>query len=304
VFLNGGGILMILKGKNLLIFRRLIMNGMFILMMLYGCQNENSTTQNAQYPHIVNDILNAQNSLSSIPSLSRTYSLLTEDAAYKIQDLLAAELKKKYGPVAGYKIGYADSSALKKNGLECPAYGPFFKSRLVENGGVVPVKDFTKFSIECEVVFKIAKDIDKICSSIDELNPYIESIHLGFDMSESVFDSPSTTIDFIAGGAGSKYFMIGEGKNPDQVAIEDVMITVEFKDTVVYAGSSKNVLGNPWNVMLAVSNDMFKRGKLLKKGDLIFSGKAAPAFKVDLKNATGTYTGKASQFTPVVCNVK
>jgi 2-keto-4-pentenoate hydratase len=134
------------------------------------------------------------------------------------------------------------------------------------------------------------------------MKSYVESVHLGFDMSEAVFESPSTAQDFIAGGAGSKYFMVGEGLDPDEIDLENVDLTIEFKDKIVYDGSSKNVYGNPWNVMLAVSNDLYKRGKPLKKGDLIFSGKAAPAFKINLEEASGTFTGTGSPFKPVSCN--
>ena len=98
--------------------------------------------------------------------------------------------------------------------------------------------------------------------------------------------------------------MVGDGQPPDQVNIEDVMLSIEFKNGIVYEGSSKNVLGNPWNVMLAVSNDLFKRGKPLKKGDLIFSGKAAPAYKSELEKANGIYTGKGDPFAPVICEVQ
>ncbi len=270
----------------------------------YGCQGEQSSSADDKYAKIVNDIIRAQHTLTTIPSLSKSFDSMTEEEAYKIQDLLVAELTKKYGPVAGYKIGYADSSALKKNNLNVPAYGPFFKSRILENGGTLPLKDFMKFSIENEVTFKIGKDIDRIFESVEDLKPYIESIQLGFDISEGVFESPSTAQDFIAGGAGSKYFMIGEGQDPDQVDLADVLLTVEFKNQIVYEGSSKNVLGNPWNVMLAVSNDLFKRGKPLKKDNLIFSGKTAPAFKIALNEAPGIFTGKGSPFSPISCTTE
>ena len=169
---------------------------------------------------------------------------------------------------------------------------------------VSPLKDFMKFSVECEVTFKIGKDIDKSFTSVDELKPFIESVHLGFDMSEGVFESPSTAQDFIACGAGSKYFMVGEGQDPNEANVEDILLTVEFKDKVVYEGSSKNVLGNPWNVMLAVSNDLFERGNPLKKDNLIFSGKTASAFKVDLDKAAGVFTGKGGSFESVTCTTE
>lgn len=276
--------------------------GILLGGLFYGCQVEKTSSKDTKYREIVSDIIEAQNDLKTIPSLSKSYPSLTVDEAYEIQDILATEIAKKNGPVAGYKIGYADSNALKKNNLDIPAYGPFFKNQLLKNGGNVPLKDFIKFAIENEIIFKIGKDVDKNCNTIDEIKTYIESIHLGFDMSETVFKSPSGAQDFIAGGAGSKYFMIGEGLDPDEVDLENVTLTIEFKDKIVYDGSSKNVYGNPWNVMLAVSNDLYKRGKPLKKGYLIFSGKAAPAYKIKLVDATGTFTGTGSPFQPVTCN--
>jgi len=278
--------------------------GVLYVCFSYGCQGEQSSSADDKYAKIVNDILQAQQTLTTIPSLSKSFDSMTEDEAYKIQDLLAAELTKKYGPVAGYKIGYADSSSLKKNNLKVPAYGPLFKSRIIENGGTVPLRDFMKFSIENEVTFKLGKDVDRIFESVDDLKPYIESVHLGFDMSEGVFESPSSARDFIACGAGSKYFMIGEGKGPHQVDVEDVLLRIEFKDQVVYEGSSKNVLGNPWNVMLAVSNDLFRRGKPIKKGNLIFSGKAAPAYTVVLEEAAGVFNGEGVPFSPLLCKTQ
>jgi 2-keto-4-pentenoate hydratase len=275
----------------------------FMTCIFYGCQGNQSSSGNKE-TQIVNAILQAENTLTTIPSISKAFGDLSVEEAYKIQDLVTVEFIEKYGPVAGYKIGYADSSALKKNNLEVPAYGPIFKQRVLENGETVPLKDFRQFAIENEITFKIGKDIDKTFKSTEELKPYIESIHLGFDMSEDVFERPSTAKDFIACGAGSKYFMIGDGLSPDKVNLEDIMITVEFKNQIVYEGSSKNVLGNPWNVMLAVSNDLVRRGNPLKKGYLIFSGKAAPAYKVALEEAAGIFKGEGNPFKSISCNTR
>jgi 2-keto-4-pentenoate hydratase len=121
-----------------------IVLGIFLFGIFYGCSTEMASTNGAKFQQIVKEIIEAQTTLKTIPSLSQSYPDLSPDEAYQIQDLLVAELVKKYGPVAGYKIGYADSSALKKNNLDIPAYGPFFKNRLLENGGNVPLKDFIK----------------------------------------------------------------------------------------------------------------------------------------------------------------
>jgi len=233
-----------------------------------------------------------------------TYTSLTVDQAYDIQEIVVTELVKEHGPVAGYKIGYADSGALLKNKIDVPAYGPLFLKQIVKNGGTVPVKDFFRFSIENEITFKVGRDIDKIFKVKDEILPYIESIHLGFDISEGIFSGSVKVQDFIANAAGSKYFLIGEGINPGGIDVKNIMLSVIFNNQTVYTGSSKNVLGDPWNVMFLVSNDLLRRGNPLKKGQLIFSGKAAPAFKSDLDTAVGKYTGTGEPFAEISVNVK
>jgi 2-keto-4-pentenoate hydratase len=287
--------------KNLIYLSSLVV---FCIGLFGGCQTENSDSTTDNYKEIVNEILQAQSTLTTISSISKSFGPLTVEEAYLVQDRLAAKLAEKYGSLAGYKIGFADSSALEKNNLQVPAYGPLFRNQVLENGGTVPLKDFKVFSIENEITFKIGRDIDKRCNTIDELKSHVESVHLGFDMSEDVFIGPTTVQDFIVCGAGSKYFMIGDGLKPDQVSVDDMMITVEFKDQVVYIGSSKNVLGNPWNVMLAVSNDLYERGKPLKKGDLIFSGKTAPAYKVAIAEAVGIFKGEGKPFNHISCTTK
>ena len=72
-----------------------------------------------------------------------------------------------------------------------------------------------------------------------------------------------------------------------------------YSDTVVYKGSSKRVLGNPWFALWGVANDLVKRGYPLKAGYVIFSGKVAPAYKMQADNAKGIYKGIASTFTVI-----
>jgi len=287
--------------KNLVYLSSLVV---FCIGLLGGCQRENSDSAKDKYKEIVNEILQAESTLTTIPSISKSFGPLTVEEAYFVQDLLAAKLAENYGPLAGYKIGFADSSALEKNNLQVPAYGPLFKNQILENGGRIPLQKFRQFAIENEVTFKIGKDIDKTFESTDELKSYIESIHLGFDMSEDVFEGPTTVHDFIACGAGSKFFMIGDGLNSEGISLENVELTIEFNNNIVYKGSSKNVLGNPWNVVLTVSNDLFKRGKALKKGYLIFSGKAAPAFNIPSEEAIGIFKGGGSPLSPLFCRTQ
>jgi 2-keto-4-pentenoate hydratase len=289
------------KYKNL--FLRIYLSGLFLIFG-FACKQEVDNSNQVLIQKITSKILNARSTNTLIPSVSKTNVNLSVEDAYAVQVKLSDELSKSYGPIVGYKLGYADSSSLKKNNIPVPAYGPIFKSQIKKSGDSIPASDYRIFAVENEIVFTIAKTIDKNLNTIDELVPFVKSVHIGFDMPEGIFDGPTTIVDFVAGGGGSKYFILSEGLDPAKTDVKDITISVIFSDTSVYKGNSKKVLGNPWFALKDVANDLVKRGYPLKAGDVIFSGKVAPAYKMQADKAGGTYKGVASPFADIHVLVK
>jgi 2-keto-4-pentenoate hydratase len=262
-----------------------------------ACQQKEQTEDKDVIRRVTQELLQARASNTLITPVSVTYSNLSLREAYAVQISLAEELSKSFGPVTGYKLGYADSSALKSNNLNIPAYGPIFKNQIKQSGDTIPAKDFHDFSVENEIVFKIAGTIDTKINSVDELIPYVQSVHIGFDMSEGIFEGKTSVVDFVANGAGSKYFVLSEGLDPATTDVKDVLISVvNDADSVVYQGSSSNVLGNPWFALKDIANDLAERGIPLKDGDVIFSGKLAPAYKIAAEKAAGIFRGQGDPF--------
>jgi len=276
----------------------------FFLIFYVSCQRKGDNSDQVLIKEMVNQILEARSTNTLIQPISKTNENLSLDKAYEIQIRLSKELSKSYGPIAGYKLGYSDSSSLKKNNISIPAYGPIFKNQIKKSGESVPASDFLNFSIENEIVFTIAKKIDQKLSSMDELVSFIKSVHIGFDMSEGIFDGPTTIVDFVANGAGSKYFVLSEGLDPVKTDIADITLSVMFNESAIYKGTSKNVLGNPWFALREVANDLVERGYPLKAGDVIFSGKVAPAYIMQSDKAEGRYKGIAGSFTDIHVLVK
>ena len=64
------------------------------------------------------------------------------------------------------------------------------------------------------------------------------------------------------------------------------------------------MLGNPWIALKEVANDLVERGYPLKAGDLIFSGKVAPTYKIQSYKAKGIYKGEAGSFPKIHVFVK
>ncbi len=269
-----------------------------------SCHQNESASNKSLLKEIVEQILEARSTNTLIKPVSTTSKNLSLDKAYEIQVELSKQLSKSYGPIVGYKLGYSDSSAFKKNNISVPAYGPIFKNQIKNSDETISVRDFHNFSIENEIVFTIAKTIDHKLSSIGELLPFVKSVHIGFDMSETVFAGPSTIVDFVADAAGSKYFVLSKGIDPAKMDITNINLSVTFGDSIVYYGNSQNVLGNPWFALREVANDLVERGYPLKTGDVIFSGKVAPAYKMQSGKATGLYTGIGKPFPDIHIWVK
>lgn len=283
--------------------RMIFLTGFFLVFCM-SCQKKADNTNEVLIQNITNQILEARSTNKPIPPVSKTHKNLSLGNAYAIQLKLSDELSKSYGPISGYKLGYSDSSSLKKNNINVPAYGPIFKNQIIKSGDTIQANDYRIFSVECEIVFTIAKTIEKKVSSVEELASFVKTVHIGFDMSESIFDDQTTIGDFVANGGDSKYFVLSEGLDPLKTNIADITLSIIFRDSIIYEGTSKNVLGNPWIALKEVANDLVKRDYPLKTGDVIFSGKVAPAYKMQSNMAGGTYEGVASSFPEIHVLIK
>jgi len=283
---------------------RMILIASTFLFLSINCQQKTSISDQVFIRGITNKIMKAKSTNTHIQPISKTNDNLSLDKAYEIQINLSEKLSKTYGPIVGYKLGYSDSTSLKKNNISIPAYGPIFKSQIIKSGEIVHTREFHDFSIENEIVFTIGKTIDHKIYSIEELFSFVKSVHIGFDMSEGIFDGSTTIVDFVANGANSKYFVLSKGLDPVKTNINDLKLSVLVGESTVYKGNSNKVLGNPWFALKEVANDLIKRGYPLKTGNVVFSGKVAPAYKMRSDKAVGMYKGTANSFDDIYVIVK
>jgi len=285
------------------LIRMILITSTFLFFGI-NCQQKTDVSDQVYVKEIANKILEARSTNTHIQPISKTNANVSLDKAYEIQIKLSEELSKTYGPIVGYKLGYSDSISLERNNISIPVYGPIFKDQIKKSGEIVQASDFHNFSIENEIVFTIAKTIEHKINSIEELVPFVKSVHIGFDMSEGIFDGPTTIVDCVANGADSKYFVLSKGLDPVKTNISDLKLSVIFDGRTVYKGSSNKVLGNPWFALKEVANDLIRRGYPLKAGNVIFSGKVAPAYKIRSDNAVGMYKGVGNTFNDIYVIVK
>ncbi len=233
---------------------------------------------------------------------------LSLEEAYIVQAAFDQRMSKRLGPVKAYKMAFASEASQKKWGVDAPVSGAFFKKQEVKSGGAVKAEDFIGFHIETEIAFKLKKDIRKPVKSVDELMPYLESVHVGLDVPDLRYDMSAgklTLGDIVAMGCGAHTWVLGKGASPKGLDYTKIQVNLLKNGEEVYAGKASNVLGDPRESLRQLANQLLERGTHLKKGQFVLTGSVDGAYFPKAKGERiGVYVGTADGLPSVELKVE
>ena len=239
----------------------------------------------------------------AVPPLSVTAGRdLDIDEAYTIQERFNARMQERFGKPSGYKVAFSAKPAQDKFGITTPAFGTFFQKQRVETSGSVKAADFIGFVNEAEIAFTIGKDIRHSIATIEDLMPYIASVHVGLDVPDIRFDTTAGTMtagDVIAMSCATHTYVLGEGVSPGSVDYKNTRVTLSHDGDEVYAGDSSNVLGDPRKAVLMLNDHLLAHGSYIKAGDVVLSGSVGKPYTPTAESRRGIYVGKAGGMPPV-----
>lgn len=284
------------------------------LSLIIGCDKTGQHSDQKSFDEetrkqIVTGLLLARESKKTITPVSEEFGEFSIDEAYRIQELLTRELEQKHGGVTGYKIGFATPDDFDRLGIDEPAWGRLYSDYEIENGGIISIDDFILFHIENEIVITIDKRIDHRINNLEQLKSYIRSVHVGFDITDNLYDQKygTTVSDFIANGIGAAAYVVGPPVTIEKLdGLDDLILTIHKDGRKVYEGPSTVVLDSPWNIIKWLANDLINRGHYLEAGDIILTGKVAPPVQLVGNDAHGEFMGTFSdeQFGHVTITVQ
>ena len=266
---------------------------------------KDSTPDKAQ--KMIEEIVSGRETKIPIKPLSQTFGSFSIEEAYHIQSLLTKKLSKTLGEVVGYKVAYASKAAQEQFGIDEPASGPFFRLQRVPNGATVESSGFMGLVMETEVAFTIGKRIDRSLESVEVLKPYVKWVHASFDMGNNCFDSHAAkpgVSDVVASGTGAHHFILGPGKDPDRVDVDQIILRLAIDGKMVAESAATNVMGSPWNSLLWLVNLVVSRGGSLEAGDVVLTGTASPAYRTKGSEAAGVYEGDCGPLGKVTCTIQ
>ncbi|MFC4992557.1 Ig-like domain-containing protein [Rubritalea tangerina] len=274
-------------------------------------QNQRSTSSVDVYDpkRLADSLVNAVQEVRAIAPLSATLGRdLSLEEGYQIQEVFDHAMMQEYGRVSGYKMAFASKASQKKWGVLAPVSGTFFTNQEVESGGSVEADSFIGFHIESEIAFTLKKDIRRTIKTVDDLMPYIKSVHVGLDVPDLRYDKSlgkMTTGDIVAMSCGTHTYVLGKGVPVEGLDFSKLQVDLTLGGKVVYQGAASNVLGDPRESLRQLANRMVKTGKPLRKNQVVLSGSVAGAyFPKEGMPLKGVYEGRATGLPSVQLEVK
>lgn len=196
--------------------------------------------------------------------------------AYAIQQASIALRYTRGETLVGLKMGFTSKAKMEQMGVHELIWGRLTSSMHIQNGGNLNFQDFIHPRAEPEIAFKIKEDINEALT-LENAADYVESIAGAIEIIDSRYQNFKFSLeDVIADNCSSAAFVVGDWHAPD-TDIADLKIELSINKEVVQSGSSKAILGNPWESLVEASRLSIKYKEPIKKGMIILAGAATPA---------------------------
>jgi len=202
---------------------------------------------------------------------------LTLEQAYKEQaGYLRAQRRAEREPV-GYKVAYSSSAAQLRAEIDGPVYGRLLEGMAVADGGSVISGGFRRFVIEAEIAVTIGRTIDEPVETVEDLLPYIASLHPALEMPDALFgyDAVPGAVDMVAANTAAYRYAIGPGVAPVGFDPAELEVALHVAQSRYSTGPAADTLGGPIHVVLWLVQTLQNEGETLKQGQVVLTGTPA-----------------------------
>jgi 2-keto-4-pentenoate hydratase len=209
----------------------------------------------------------------------------------------AAAIRALGGVPCGYKIGATSREAQRLLGCQKPFYSPILCEHVLPSGSTLPVPRGL-LGVECEFGFVMGRDVSG-AGGIAALRSAIAECFVGLEIvgRRVTDDVPLNEISAIA-DFGLDVAVIRGRPIPDWESYDLAAVPVRaVRDgDMVAEGGGGSVLGNPLNALAWLVEDLHRRGRSLRSGEIIMTGTCTGITKVA---AGHRLDGCFADFSPV-----
>lgn len=224
--------------------------------------------------NFASQLLRAFEDKKAIPHYSLSGEQVSEVSAYKIQfDYVKA--RQTIDPIVGYKAGLTSTAGQNKFKVSNALSGVLFSSGHLTDLKQVKLSSAGKLMLETELGFVLAKPITQPIDNIATLKQQIESVAAVIELPDVGFVHPKkiSGTDLIAANVSAHQFIIGQQLDVQNIDnINQLTTQLRHNDKLIYQGKATDALGDQWQALLWLVNQLVSQGHQLTAGEILITG--------------------------------
>ncbi len=238
------------------------------------------TVSTDQSKEIVDYLYTAERDAREVVKVTDKYPELTIEEAYKLQDqLLERRLEENGTKHVGVKLGLTSKAKQVMMGVDQAIYGYLHEDMLCVEWEPVKFADLIHPKVEPEIAFLLGEDLEGENITAEDVIKATKYVAPALEVIDSRYkDFKFTLVDVVADNCSSVKFVVGsKWLSPEAIELDSIGMVMTKNGKVEQTGSSAAVLGHPAEAIAWSVKELSKRGKGLKKGDIVLSGAMSEA---------------------------
>ncbi|WP_353142080.1 2-keto-4-pentenoate hydratase [Acinetobacter pragensis] len=200
------------------------------------------------------------------------------DDAYAIQELNTECALQSGRRLVGRKIGLTSLAVQKQLGVDSPDFGMLFADMAFGDGEAIPQELLIQPKVEAEIALVLKADLNQAQHTYADIISATDYALAAIEVVDSRIENwKISLLDTVADNASSAaYVLSSKPVKLENVDLANCQMTMTRRGEVVSQGIGKACLSNPLNAAIWLADEMVRRGRPLKKGDLVLTGALGP----------------------------
>ncbi|ROS01686.1 2-oxo-3-hexenedioate decarboxylase [Sinobacterium caligoides] len=212
----------------------------------------------------------------AIGQLSENGYPLSLTEAYQVQAQSIDRRLARGEQLVGIKMGFTSRAKMIQMGVDDLIWGRLTDAMLLEEGGLIDLKNYVHPRIEPEIAFRLSAPLSGEVTLLEAMSA-VEAVAPAMEIIDSRYENFKFSLqDVVADNSSSSGVVIGAWQAAD-CNIENLGMSLEFDGQAVEIGSSAAIMGNPYRSLVAASRLAGEAGLTLEKGWVVLAGAATAA---------------------------
>lgn len=239
---------------------------------------------NESNSNIIKHLLDAEQDAYEINKITDERPDMTTTEAYKLQeDLLKQRLQNNDTRKIGVKLGLTNKTKQQMMNVDEAIIGDLHADMLAYEWEPLNYSALIHPKVEPEIAFFIGEDLQGESITETDVIRATKYIAPAFEVIDSRYqDFQFNLADVIVDNCSSSKFIVGSKlASPHSVDLNNIGVVMSKNGEIKQTGSSAAVLDHPIKALRWAVSTLNKRGKKIKKGDIVLSGSLTEAIKIE-----------------------